>query len=641
MNAFPLLETEPLSPEAEHRIFTALAREMTLDTPAVAIAEAELVEDATISYIQPDEPSSRGHRKGLLLGLIAVAAAVLGVGIMVRDNSARTPTNGDVTPETMPIYLPAVLPDGFTFSYGDDYSNGADGTPPFRDQVYRDLSKPIGARAVQITTSLAWPGLDLGHPIFVQGRPAFDASNGNLSVIALVDGQVSIRVAGRGVPYSEIERIAGSVKATSSNPSDGTALTSLPDGLTLVVDQSTVPANRSINVTYVSADEPGPQLIVQIWPATSQSLDQWTMGLPYLLAPTQVRGHEAISFVDAEQSKAGLVWKETKEVVIGIDGNGLDAQQMRKAAESLRRVSSKEWTDLLKSRGIAVEGDSIATTTSAVAATTAPSSSGGRPADPANLPLLSPQDTKARGELKVAKDLTVGTNFDGRPRISRRLIYRETGAVLGSRALQVEWSYTRFTAVNPNGTAVEGQAPFAEALPPETERPGFIDPNGVYFRLSARGLAQDELEAVAKSLTAPWGSDRINVPSLPAGFVEIESRDTAYEQYRSTMLDYGAVSVAMNPVGSGGIESYAIATPGSFTATKVRGHDGYIVTDPATNTLRLVWVESPGLLVEVKGIGTEVATLQRIAERLEPVSTDAWTKLLAAVGAKPETVKAP
>jgi hypothetical protein len=638
MNALPLLETEPLSPEANHRIFTALAREMTLDTPAVN--GGQLVEDATISYLQPDEPARR-NRRPLLLALVAVAAGVLGVGIMVRDNSARTRTGTEVTPETMPIYLPTKLPDGFTFSYGDDFTNGTDGTPPFRDQVYRDLSKPIGARAVQITTSLAFAGVNLGHPISIQGRPAFDASDGNLSVIALVDNQVSIRVAGRGVPYSEIERIAGSVKATSSNPADGTALTSLPNGLTLVVDQSTIPANRRINLTYVSADEPSPQLNVQIWPATSQSLDQWTMGLPYLLAPTQVRGHEAISFVDVEQGKAGLVWKETKDVLVGIDGNGLDAQQVRKAAESLRRVSSKEWIDLLKSRGIAVEGDSIAPTTSAVAATTAPSSSGGRSADPGNLPLLSPEDTKAVGDLKVAKDLTVGTNFDGRPRISRRLIYRETGAVLGSQALQVEWSYTRFTAVNPNGTAVEGQAPFAQALPPETERPGFIDPNGVYFRLSARGLAQNELEAVAKSLTAPWGSDRINVPLLPTGFVEIESQDTAYEQYRSTRLEYGSVSVAMNPVGSGTMESYAIATPGSFAATKVRGHDGYVVTDPATNTLRLVWAESPGLLVEVKGIGTDVAALQRIAESLQPVSVDAWTKLLATVGAKPETVKAP
>ena len=64
MNTFPLLETEPLSPEANHRIFTVLAREMTRDAPAVAIAGAELVEDATISYLQPDEPSARDHRRG-------------------------------------------------------------------------------------------------------------------------------------------------------------------------------------------------------------------------------------------------------------------------------------------------------------------------------------------------------------------------------------------------------------------------------------------------------------------------------------------------------------------------------------------------------------------------------------------------
>jgi hypothetical protein len=640
MNTFPLLETEPLSPEANHRIFTALAREMTLDAPAVAIAGAELVEDATISYLQPDEPSSRGHRRGWLLGLVAAAAALLTVGIMVRDNSARTRTNTDVTPETMPIYLPTVLPDGFTFSYGDDYTNGPDSTPPFRDQVYRDLSKPIGERAVQITTSLAWTGVELGHPIVIQGRPAFDASVGDSLAIALVDGQVSIRIVGRGVPYSDLERIAGSAKAASSNPEDGASVDWLPDGLTLVVNQTAIPANRSINVSYSLADDPTHQLTVQIWPTSSQNLDQWTMARPSSLTPTTVRSHDAISFAGTEQDELGVVWHERKDVLIGVVGSGLNVEQVRQAAESLRRVNSKQWTDLLKSKGIAVQDDgSMSPTTSAQAATTAPSNSGGSPVGPGNLPLLSPQDAQTVGELKVAKDMTVGTTFDGRPRISRRLIYRETGAAFGSRSLQVEWSYARFTAANPNGTAVEGQAPFTEAVPPATERPGFIDPNGVYFRLSGRGLAQDELEAVAKSLTAPWGTDRINVPLLPTGFVEVDNRDTSYEQYRSTVLDYGSVSVALNPVGSGGIESYAIATPGSLTATKVRGHDGYVVSDPPTNTLRLVWVESPGLLVEVKGTGTDAPTLQRLAESLQPVSTDAWKRLLATVGAKPETVQ--
>jgi hypothetical protein len=639
MNPFPLLETEPLSPEANHRIFTSLAREMTLDTPA--IDGVDLVEDATISYLQPDEPARR-NRRPWLLALVAVAAAVLGVGILVRDNSARTRTGTDVTPETMPIYLPTVLPDGFTFSYGDDYTNGTDGTPPFRDQVYRDLSKPIGARAVQITTSIVLEGVDLGHPIVVQGRPAFDASVGDSLAIALIDGQVSIRVAGRGVPYSEIERMAGSAKAASSNPADGAAVDSLPDGLTLVVDQSAIPPNRYINVTYSSADDPAHQLIVQIWPTSSQNLDQWTMGRPSSLAPTTVRSHDAIGFADAEQNGTGFVWHETKDVLIGVVGSGLNVEQVRQAAESLRRVSSKEWTNLLKSKGIAVQDNgSAGPTTSAAAATTAPGNSGDRPADPRNLPLLIPKDAKALGELRAAKDITTGATYDGTPRISRRLVLRETGAAPGSRAMQVEWSYAKLTTANPGGAAAEGQAPFAEAVPPETERPSFIDPNGVFFRLSGRGFAQDELEAIAKSVTAPWASDRINIPLLPAGFVEAESHDTAYEQYRSTLLDYGSVSVAMNPVGSGTIESYAVETPGAFTATKVRGHDGYMVTDPATNTLRLVWVESPGLLVEVKGIGADVAALQRLAESLQPVSTDAWKKLLATVNAKPETAKAP
>lgn len=146
---------------------------------------------------------------------------------------------------------------------------------------------------------------------------------------------------------------------------------------------------------------------------------------------------------------------------------------------------------------------------------------------------------------------------------------------------------------------------------------------------------------MAKSVTATWTGDRTNVSSLMHGFIEVESRMTSIEQYRSTTLGYGSVSILMNPIGSGTIESYAVETPGAFTATKVRGHDGYVVTGPAANTLRLVWVESPGLLIEVKGAGSDVTTLRRLAESLQPVSTDAWTKLLATVEAKPETVKVP
>jgi hypothetical protein len=639
MNTLPLLETEPLSPEAGHRIFTALAREMTLDAPAVN--GGQLVEDATISYLQPDEPVRR-NRRPLLLGLIAVAAAVLGAGIMIRDNSARTRTGTDVTPETMPIYLPTKLPDGFTFASASDSTSRA--RTPYRDQVYRDLSKPIGARVVQITTSLAsvWSDQPLGHPMVILGRQAFDASAKDLLAIALTDGPVLIRIGGRGVSYAEIERIAGLARAASTDPTDGANVPPLPDGLKLVVDQRTMPPSRTIDASYSPNDDGTHSLNVTIWPTSLQDLDQWTLWNSYgTLTPTTVRGHDAMSFVETDQNMVGFVWPETKGTLITVSGRNVPAEQVRQAAEGLRRVSSNEWTELLKSKGIAIQDDGASGSPASAPPTTAATNASDRSIDPWNLPLLVPKDAPDLGKLAGGKDTTVDATFDSSPRYSRRQIYREAGAAPGSRAVQIEWSWAKPTAANPAVPAIEGQAPFTDEVPPGTQRANAIDPKGVFFRLSGRGLNQDELEAIAKSLTAPWQADRINVASLPAGFVEIESQDTAYEQYRSTRLEYGSVSVAMNPVGSSTIESYAIATPGSFAATKVRGHDGYVVTDPATNTLRLVWVESPGLLVEVKGIGTEVATLQRIAESLQPVSTDAWTKLLATVGAKPETVKAP
>jgi hypothetical protein len=640
MNAFPLLETEPLSPEAEHRIFTALAREMTLDAPAVA--GSELVEDATISYLQPDEPTRRHRGKGLLLGLIAVAAAVLGLGIMVRDNAARTRTDGDVTPETMPIYLPTRLPDGFVFSNGSDMTSR--NNSPFRDQIYRDTTKPIGVRVVEITTSLAsnWDVQVLGHPIVIEDRPAFDSSDRDLFSIGLIDGSVLIRIVGRGVSYTEIEAIARSAKAASANPTDGALVSSLPDGLQLVVDQSTIPPNRNINAFYSLADDGVHELVLNIWPASSMSLDQWTFGRSGTFTSTTVRGRDAIGFVDTDQNMTGFVWAETEGVLIEVFGRSLPADQVRQTVEGLRRVSSKKWADLLKSKDITIQDDGgPGSPVTIVEPTTAVTNNSNQPADPFILALLVPNDTTDLGQLKGAKDSTAGATFDGSPRISQRQVYREAGSVPGSRALQADWSHAKPTAANPPGAGIEGQAPFTEAIPPGILRTNSVDPNGLYFRLSGRGFAEDELKAIAKSVNAPWTADRINIPSLPAGFVEVESRMSSYERYRSTMLDYGSVSVAMNPIGSGTIESYAIVTPSSFTATKVRGHDGYIVTDPATNALRLVWVEAPGLLAEIKADGHDVATLQRIAESLQPVSTDAWKKLLATVGAKPETVKVP
>jgi hypothetical protein len=642
MNAFPLLETEPLSPEAEHRIFTALAREMTLDAPAASVDGADFVEDATISYLQPDDPSAHRRRKPLLLALVAVAAAVLGVGIMIRDNSARTRTGTDVTPETMPIYLPTKLPDGFIFSNGSDFTSRDD--LPFRDQIYRDLSKPIGARVVQITTSLAsaWSDRNLGHPILIQGRPASDMSERDLFAIRMTDGPVSIRIAGRGVSYAEIELLAESAKAASTNPADGANVSVLPDGLKLVVDQGAIPPNRSINAIFSLADDGVHELVVNVWPASSMNLDQWTMGPRGAFTPTTVRGHDAISFGDAEQNMVGFVWPETTSVLVAVLGRSLSAEKVRQTAEGLRRVTSKKWANLLKSKDIPIQDDGAPGSLVTIGSpTTAATNTSDQPADPFTLPLLVPNDATDLGQLRGAKDKTAGATFDGSPRISRRQVYREAGSVPGSRALQAEWSQAKPTGASPLGAGIEGQALFTEAIPPGMLRTNTVDPNGLYFRLSGRGFAEDELKAIAKSITAPWTADRINITSLPVGFVEVESRVSSYEQYRSTTLDYRLVSVAMNPIGSGTIESYAIVTAGSFTATKVRGHDGYIVTDPATNALRLVWVESPGLLVEVKGAGKDAATLQRIAESLQSVSTDAWKKLLATVGAEPETVKTP
>jgi hypothetical protein len=639
MNAFPLLKTEPLSPEANHRIFTALAREMTRDTSVASDGGAELVEDATISYLQRDESAARGHRRPLLLALVAVAAAVLGVGILARDNSDRTRTGTEVTPETMPIYLPTVLPDGFTFSTGNDYTNRT--SPPFRDQVYRDPSKPIGARAVQITTTplSVWGGMPSGHPIIIQGRPGFDESDRGLPALRLTDGQVSIHVGGRGVSYAEIEQIAGSARAASTDPADGAVVSFLPDGLRLVLDQATRPPNRNITATYAPAEDNGlHQLDVNIWPASSMNLDQWAVGRPGELAQTTVRGHDALSV--ASDQNSSVVWSETRGVLIEVNGLGIPADQVRQAAESLRRVGSNKWANLRESKGIAIQDDGAPGSPGTIAEPTTAANPVDR-VEAWTMPLLVPQLTGNVAQLNSAEDRTIQPNFDGPIPFSQRLIYREAGTAPGSRAVQIELFRSTPAAPNPSSGAVAGQAPFTEEVSEQILRINGIDPNGLHFRLSGRGFTQSQLEAIAKSVTATWTGDRTNVSSLVPGFTEVENRSTSISQYRSTKLDYGSVSVSMNPIGSGTIESYAIETPGSFTATKVRGHDGYVVTDPATNTLRLVWVEAPGLLVEVKGISADVATMQRIAESLQPVSTDAWKKLLATVNAKPETVKAP
>lgn len=640
MNTVPLLETELLSPEANHRIFRALAREMTSETSAASVDGAELVEDATISYLQPDEPTRR-NRRPWLFALVAVAAAVLGVGIMVRDNSARTRTNGDVTPETMPIYLPTVLPDGFVFANANDYTNRQN--LPFRDQVYRDPAKPLGAGTVEITTSLTsvWGGLPFGHPIVIQGRPAFDESDRGFPAIRLTDGPVSIHLSGRDVTAEEIERIAGSAKAASTNPTDGATFSFLPDGLKLVLDRTTTPPNRNIMATYSPTGDNGlHQLNVNIWPESSMGVDQWALSRTGELKPVTVRGHDAFSVVSDGQNSS-IVWSETRGVLIEVDGLGVPVGEVRKAAESLRRFSLDEWARLLKSKDIAIQDSGAPGSPGTIAEATTAAANPVDRGEAWTMPLLTPQPTGNFGQLKSAQDRTIQPNFDAPVPFSQRLIYRETGTAPGSRAVQIELFRSTPAAPNPSSVVVAGQAPFTEEVSEQILRINEIDPDGLHFRLSGRGFTQSQLEAIAKSVTATWTGDRTNVSSLVPGFTEVENRTTSIGQYRSTRLDYGSVSVAMNPIGSGTIESYTIETPGTFTATKVRGHDGYVAGDPRTDTARLVWIESPGLLVEVKGVGKDVATLQRVAESLQPVSTDAWKKLLATVKAKPETVKAP
>ncbi len=256
----------------------------------------------------------------------------------------------------------------------------------------------------------------------------------------ITDDAVSIAVSGRGVPYAEIERIAGVAKARSDNPSDGAVLPFMPEGLTLVVDQTTMPPNRYIDATFAPADDGVRELVIHVCPTSSMSLDQW--------------------------------------------------MSARRAAPSHR-------------------------------------------------------------------------------------------------------------------------------------------------------LTQAEPGIIAKSATAPWTADAINLPALPSDLVNVEQTVFPRWNLRTTMLAFGSTSVSMNPGAITSIDHYAAVVPGTFTAAAVRVHAVYIVRELETKTLALVWLESPGLLVGVKTVGTDVAPLQRIAESLQPVSTDAWTKLLATVGAKPETVKAP
>lgn len=243
--------------------------------------------------------------------------------------------------------------------------------------------------------------------------------------------------------------------------------------------------------------------------------------------------------MNADPGTVGFAWSETKGVLVSVTGFGIPAEQVRQAAESLERVSANEWAELLKSKDIAIQDDGApGSETSVSPATTAAGNSSGRAIDPWNVPLLVPRDLTGIDKLQQANDTTLASTWVS-PGTPRSVVYAETDTTPGSRAVQLEWSHLAFAAKT-ESIAVQALAPFYDVVP-EGMKPSSdfnFDPNGLHIRVTGRDFTQPELEAIARSVKAPWIADRIIVGALPKGSLSLKATrqmSRYIDRQRSTM----------------------------------------------------------------------------------------------------------
>ncbi|MCU1392645.1 MAG: hypothetical protein JWM34_1073 [Ilumatobacteraceae bacterium] len=217
-------------------------------------------------------------------------------------------------------------------------------------------------------------------------------------------------------------------------------------------------------------------------------------------------------------------------------------------------------------------------------------------------------------------------------------VYRDPSLPLGSPAVMVlvsqDASLPDGTAVNIDGRqAVQSEQNGVEALSWKLGSGGTV-------QLTATGLTPTQVLDAARSLRTS-GEAVTTIGHLPAKFVPVAHvRASAPKEIAAVSYENGSgrsFGVVARMSDAGDLETYAVATGGTFSPTSVAGHGAYLVVGPASNYRRLVW-EQEGSIVEVSGIGFSDAQIASLADRVRGSEASEWAGLLSASGQRAETV---
>jgi hypothetical protein len=252
----------------------------------------------------------------------------------------------------------------------------------------------------------------------------------------------------------------------------------------------------------------------------------------------------------------------------------------------------------------------------------------------ADMPLLAPAWLPDGYVLTGTSDsVSVGESF-----AQRLIIYRDASLPLGSPSLTAQ-----IESEQPNGGGteiiVQGR-PARDLSANGTSAIYLTDPKGVGIRLSSRLLSIEAVKAVAETVTLRTDkpSDGVDIAGLPAGFSIVLDQTASSVPTRTVNLEYGkpgnkdegiVVAIGTEVIQ---LDEFIAAFAGlKPEETSVRGKTGYLFARvaPLPVSRQLVWMESPGVDVSVVARGHDDATLQRIAESLQPRSPAAFKQMAA------------
>jgi hypothetical protein len=311
-----------------------------------------------------------------LAAAIVVAALVVASGPEGDDGQI---TADELGPGGLLRLVPAVVPDGYTFSSVNDVatveptaSGDASlvvGPPPSTGELPTSFVHVMAydggasAAVTQPYTTAAGGGTWVASDALPAAGAAdairdVDPVTGTISESMQVDG-LSVAVFGRGVTEAELaEVVAGLTPVATPAPGEARAdATALPDGWAVLYEGSLSElyahgASSTLEYLRPTDAPPGERLTVTVWRTVADpdlSLQAYLDGTGRV-AWTEVRGRDAVVTVEPSldpswPDSTRLLWVEQPGTMVAVAGP-IDADTARRVADGLQVVDESTWRDL-------------------------------------------------------------------------------------------------------------------------------------------------------------------------------------------------------------------------------------------------------------------------------------------------------